>query len=92
MDKDYTIFVHFRRGRDIVFQNDHKPIEGLYNTSQWPEGEKVKEGYEVSAPRDIEAGMYKIIIGLWDPKKGERLKVKGEKGKDEVEMGKGPSR
>jgi 4-amino-4-deoxy-L-arabinose transferase-like glycosyltransferase/tetratricopeptide (TPR) repeat protein len=87
--------------KDSMFQHDHRPLEGKYfkeegyKTNKWPKGEIVKEGYEVSVPEDIESGIYKIIIGLWDTEKGERLKVKGEKGKirqahdkDEVEIGK----
>jgi len=90
VDKDYKIFVHFK-SKDSIFQHDHKPLEGRYykgsyKTNEWPEEEKVKEDYEISVPENLAPGTYKITIGVWDPKSGKRLIVKGER-KDEVEVG-----
>ncbi len=92
MDKDYIIFVHFKN-KDSMFQHDHRPLEGryyreTYRTNEWPEGEKIREGYEISVPWDIEPGIYTITIGIVDPKEGKRLRVKGKNKSEAVEIGK----
>ncbi len=80
MDRNYVIFVHFTdKNGKIVFQQDHKPLYGLYPTSNWKEGEIVKESYIVVVPENVKPGTYNIRIGLWYPPTGERLKVSPKK-------------
>lgn len=91
MDKDYAVFVHFKN-KNIKFQHDHRPLEEKqykrsYKTNEWPEDEKVKERHEISIPEEIEPGTYKITIGIWDPKRDKRLKLKGKEERNEVEIG-----
>ncbi len=100
MDKDYAVFVHFKpvltlnqaQKKELMFQHDHRPLEEKqykrsYKTNEWPEGEKIKEGYGISIPEEIEPGLYKITIGIWDPEGDKRLRVKGKEERDEVEIG-----
>lgn len=77
MDKDYTIFVHVTdaEGKKIMAQQDHDPVHGLYLTSQWKEGEMIKESYDLWVPVDVRAGVYTLRIGLWLPADKTRLKV-----------------
>lgn len=72
---DYTFFVHFVRGDRIVFQHDHAPLGGVYPARLWPAGERVRETFELTAPARLEAGAYDIVVGVWDPKTGRRLRV-----------------
>jgi tetratricopeptide (TPR) repeat protein len=75
--KDWMAFVHFL-GPDgkIAFQNDHPLYSGYNYSSDWVKGEIYKERFLVEIPEDAMPGNYRIVIGLWDPKTGERLKVK----------------
>lgn len=67
LDKDYAIFVHFKRKKE-KFQDDHIPLKGEYLTYQWKVGDIIKEDSIVKIPDDISSGEYDIYIGLWDYK------------------------
>ncbi len=74
MDRDYTLFVHLI-GEDgkILAQADHQPQDGSYPTSIWDAGENVRDAFTLTFPRDATPGRYKIKIGWYDAKTGERL-------------------
>ena len=58
--------------------------------SQWGEGEVVRDAVEWIAPSDLAAGTHDLILGLWDPGTGQRLRL-GERAlpekKDRVVVG-----
>lgn len=76
MDRNYAIFSHFKKGERIAFQNDHYPMDGKYQTSQWDRGDIIRETYGLSVPQDAESGIYSLTIGIWDPVDEKRLKVR----------------
>lgn len=74
--KDWIAFVHFIDPEDnIDFQNDHPIYSGYNDSRSWIKGEIYKERFRVKVPEDARPGDYRIVIGLCDPKTGERLKV-----------------
>jgi 4-amino-4-deoxy-L-arabinose transferase-like glycosyltransferase len=88
--RDWTAFVHFLRpDGEIAFQNDHPLYSGYNYSRDWVKGEVYKERFLVEIPEDAMPGNYRIVIGLWDPKTGKRLKVKEGlfKGREEATIG-----
>jgi hypothetical protein len=78
MKRDYEIFVHFVDSQDqIVFQQDHLPVGGVYPTQQWSRGDVVRESYVTIVPKEVRPGSYRILIGMWDPVENARLRVFG---------------
>jgi hypothetical protein len=72
---DLSVFVHFIKDGKIIFQNDHK---FLYQF-QWPlqplTGERFREVLRLEIPEQVEAGVYEIVIGLYEEKKHKRIDV-----------------
>ena len=67
MNETHKVFVHFLNEREgIVFQQDHMPFYGLYNTSQWKAGEIIKETYNVDVWNNVKLGKYYIKVGLYN--------------------------
>lgn len=86
LNKEYTVFVHFIDSRDNRrFQDDHLPPKG---TSEWrPEG-NYNYTRTVFIPKNIPAGEYRVVTGIYDPKTGERLPLEGKAyGNRSYEMG-----
>jgi hypothetical protein len=81
MRRQYAVFVHFTGpGR---FQADHAPARGRLSTSQWVEGEIVRDEFTATVPDDAPAGAYTATVGLWDPTQRSHLR-RGWFGADEV--------
>jgi hypothetical protein len=77
MDHDYTVFVHILDADgNIVAQADHQPHGGSYPTSIWDKSETVRDDFALTAPEGAK-GNFKIRIGWYDLKTGERLPVRG---------------
>jgi len=91
IDKNYTIFVHFtgEDGVKIIFQQDHLPAGGLYQTSEWKPGEIIRESYYIRIPDQVAVGYYNIRIGLWLPETDMRMQVNSDysDGHDRVIIG-----
>lgn len=64
---DYSVFVHLRDlTHRTVAQSDGWPASGLRPTSSWNVGEKVIDAHVLELPRDLQAGTYQVIVGLYD--------------------------
>lgn len=71
---DYTIFVHLVDESGVpLAQNDRQPLGGFYPTSAWAPGVWVEELYQLAVPADLAPGRYRLVTGLYDPVKNERL-------------------
>ncbi len=69
-----TIFVHLvGAGERLV--NDHPLLHGLYPPDRWHRGERLRERYALAVPPTTLPGRYSIVVGVWFPKNGERLRV-----------------
>ncbi|HNS01090.1 MAG TPA: glycosyltransferase family 39 protein [Anaerolineae bacterium] len=82
-DADYTVFVQLLDPRDqVVAQRDAPP--GDSPTSQWQPGVEVIDRHGVLVPHGAAPGDYRLILGMYDPATGERLRI-GEQ--DYVDLG-----
>jgi hypothetical protein len=73
--RDYTVFVHLLdNGGNVVAQADGPPVGGDYPTSLWAPGETIVEerGLDVE---DLSSGVYKLAVGMYLLKTGDRLPV-----------------
>jgi hypothetical protein len=63
---DYTTFVHVvdDAGRGIA-QNDHRPGQFFYPTQLWQTGETLRDTHAVTLPKDISAGTYRLLVGVY---------------------------
>ena len=81
MEEDYTIFVHLVDGEgNILGQKDTPPVEGLYPTTLWTQGDILRDQYDLIASPDVPPGKYWLAVGMYLPETGERLEVRGEEG------------
>ena len=71
---NYTVFVHMlNEAGAIVAQHDRAPENGFYPTSQWDAGESVADVYLLTLPDVLASGVYRLVVGLYDPATGQRL-------------------
>jgi 4-amino-4-deoxy-L-arabinose transferase-like glycosyltransferase len=83
---DYTTFVHLvDRAGQIVGQGDGPPCGGRYPTTAWGTGERFADSYEIVLPADVVPGGHSLLVGLYDPRTGERLLLVG--GGDYLKLG-----
>jgi hypothetical protein len=79
MDQDYTVFVHLVGEEEHVWgQGDSPPADGFYLTTEWEEGEIVRDQHSITIPPEAPAGEYWLYIGMYLVSTGERLEVHGE--------------
>lgn len=76
LSTDYTMFLHLI-GPDgqIVAQRDQPPENGFYPTSGWAVDDLVEEQYVLQLPNNLAKGNYKLLVGLYNPKDGQRLQL-----------------
>ncbi len=80
-DKDYTIFLHLLDANDNVrAQTDAQPFHGAYPTSIWDAGAVVRDEYALELPRDLAAGDYRLVLGLYEYPSLARLPVTNARG------------
>jgi hypothetical protein len=76
MEKDYTVFVHLvDEGGNIGGQKDNPPVDGFYPTTQWEEGEIVRDQYDLIISSDAQPGDYWLEVGMYLAETGERLVI-----------------
>ena len=76
VSEDYTVFVHLLTpAGEFVAGQDGQPLEGLYPTSFWGEGEMIVDGRSWFA--DVPPGEYQLQVGLYLLATGQRLPVSG---------------
>lgn len=69
-----TVFVHLDGAKERLI-NDHLLLRGLYPTDRWRWGERLEERYSLPIPPATPPGRYRIVVGVWFPEKGGRLRV-----------------
>lgn len=85
-ETSYTVFLQAldAAGR-IVAQRDLPPLGGAALTSSWLPGEVIVDEIALTPRPDVPAGPYRLIVGLYDPRTGTRLRLPS--GDDYVEIG-----
>jgi hypothetical protein len=69
--KDQTVFVHFIDPKRVRrFQDDHRPPKP---TTEWRPNGNYNWTRTVFIPRNIPAGEYSVVVGIYSPTKGERM-------------------
>ncbi len=67
MDRDWQIFVHGDgpRGGSHRLHRDHYPVEGLYLTTEWQEGEIVRDRFDIDVPGDYPYDSFTLWTGWY---------------------------
>jgi hypothetical protein len=74
IERDYTVFTHLL-GPDGLLrgQMDRQPVNGLWPTSRWQEGDVVADRYDIPLDPDAPPGDYQVEVGMYLLETGERL-------------------
>ena len=76
LDKDYTVFFQaLDETQRIRGQTDAQPQAGKSPTSGWSPGQIITDTYSLRMDPAGPAGMYQMILGLYDWQSGRRLTV-----------------
>jgi len=74
MRTDYKVFVHVVGADDRpVFQSDRLPLSALLPMTRWQPGEVMRDAHAMVAPADLPPGIYRVLVGVYDPATGRRL-------------------
>lgn len=64
---DYTVFVHVIDAQgNTLAQRDMPPLDGSRPSSSWQVGELIRDDQDLPIPADIPAGIYRIVVGMYD--------------------------
>ncbi|MFN2185945.1 MAG: glycosyltransferase family 39 protein [Anaerolineae bacterium] len=78
IDTDYTVFTHLLGVEDAMLgQLDHPPQNGAAPTSTWQTGERLADPYQIPIQPDAPAGPARLVVGMYDPATGDRLRATG---------------
>ncbi|MCS7055358.1 MAG: glycosyltransferase family 39 protein [Thermoflexales bacterium] len=77
--RNYKVFVHAVRPADgsVIAQHDAQPLNDLRPMATWPPGEAVRDNHGLALPAEYRGPLH-IIVGLYDPDTGERLRTNGD--------------
>jgi len=85
MDTSYTVFVHVVGPDGIIRgQWDSVPGDGSLPTTGWLQDEVITDEYLVPMDEDAPPWQYTILVGMYDPMIGERLRVQELGGRDSI--------
>ncbi len=88
METSYTVFNHLVGPTgDMVGQWDSPPLEGTLPTTAWVVGEIIEDPYRIPIRANAPTGVYRLLVGMYDPITGQRLSLVDDPGKDFVELG-----
>jgi len=77
-DRHYNVFAHIEvEGERIWGQSDSAPACGRKPTTEWEPGGLVIDGHSLPVDPTTPPGEYPLLVGLYDPMRGERLPVVG---------------
>lgn len=69
----YKVFVHFVDAQGVLrAQRDAFPKNDTLPTNRWFAGEYLTDEYVLNLPRDLAAGEYRILVGMYDEASGMR--------------------
>jgi len=70
----YKVFTQLL-GEDqkIYAQHDSVPLNGEAPTSSWVQGEVLEDSYKMTVRPEASTGKYRMVVGLYDPTKGNRV-------------------
>lgn len=78
VETDYTVFTHLLgTGDALLGQMDRPPQNGAAPTSTWETGQRLADRYEIPIRDDAPTGPARLVIGMYDPATGDRLRAAG---------------
>jgi hypothetical protein len=78
-EQNYTVFVQLLdEAGQVRAQHDGQPGGGSLITMTWAPGEYVRDEHRLTLPNDLAVGDYRLIVGMYLPDSGERLRVVDE--------------
>lgn len=82
-DRDFTVFVHLLGPEGVLVQDDRPPVHG-YPTKLWETGAQAASTHRLLL-HNLPPGEYRLLVGMYDPTKMERLWVEDPPG-DAIEL------
>jgi len=72
--RDYKTFVHIldEAGR-VAFQSDRLPLSPLLPMTRWAVGQPLRDAHAIVAPSSLAGGRYQVMVGVYEPRTGQRL-------------------
>lgn len=84
----YTAFVHFRDGDDRTrFQGDRIPGAGSVPTNRWAPRDTIVDAIDIAVPPEVPLGAYRVVVGLYDPGTGQRVRIEEPTEGNELSIG-----
>jgi len=67
MGRDYLISLQLRDKEGRMWgEQRSRPVDGAYPTTQWDEGEIVRDQRDWAVPPDVPSGRHRLLVGLID--------------------------
>jgi len=77
-DQHYNVFAHIEVESERIWgQSDGTPACGRWPTTEWQPGRLVIDAHSLPVDPATPPGEYPLLVGLYDPMRGERLPVVG---------------
>jgi hypothetical protein len=87
VDERYTVFTQLLDpSGQLIAQQDNYPVRGLAPTDSWQPGVVVRDPYELAIPEAVEAGRYRLLIGLYTDAGRRPLTLDSSERQDFVEV------
>ena len=80
LEGDYTVFLHYLRDGERIYQADSQPVEGRYPTRHWRPGDVINDDHYVEGAGSPIPGRDAILFGFWEPESGAKLYLLDEAG------------
>lgn len=82
-ETSFHVFTHLVDAQGKVWaQKDNPPMEGCHPTDDWVAGEVVIDPYTLALPAEVPAGVYQLLVGMYDPETLERLPIASERAEE----------
>ena len=80
-DDNYKVFVHLTgEGDNRIAQHDSDPQNGAAPTATWPADKVIRDEHLLSIAPDASPGVYQLVVGLYHPQNGQRLRLANNNG------------
>jgi hypothetical protein len=87
VDERYTVFTQLWDPiGQLIAQQDNWPVLGLAPTDSWQPGVVVRDPYLLAIPAEVEAGRYRLLIGLYTDAGRRPFTLSNGERQDFVEM------
>jgi hypothetical protein len=73
LQANYTVFVHVRRGEQMIGQDDSQPAKSYYPTRLWRVGDTIMDEHIISLPAPYIAAQDEIWVGMYHSETQQRL-------------------